>query len=120
MSSKILSCYYSFGTSALHPEGINGDLMTHLLVGWAGIDPTTGKMTVSPENLEGFKRCIQLKAKYPHLKVCVVCGEYSSGDFSTMANHPTLVASFVKSALDLLQTYGFDGLDLDWEFPVWG
>jgi chitinase len=34
-----------------------------------------------------------------------------------MANDPTKRAFFVKSAVEFVIKYEFDGLDLDWEFP---
>lgn len=35
-----------------------------------------------------------------------------------MANDPQLRAKFVKSAVDFVLKYKFDGLDMDWEYPA--
>lgn len=34
-----------------------------------------------------------------------------------MAASATLRKTFVTSALDMVLTYGFDGFDIDWEYP---
>lgn len=34
-----------------------------------------------------------------------------------MAANPTLRRNFVTSALNFVKSYGFDGLDVDWEYP---
>lgn len=35
-----------------------------------------------------------------------------------MSNDPKLRAKFVKSAVDFVLKYKFDGLDVDWEYPA--
>ena len=89
-NSKIISGYYSFSpSSGLQPENINGNILTHLIVGWASVLPATGQCIVSPETLAGFTRCTLLRTHFPHLKVMFVCGDGSN--FSTVANNSTLI-----------------------------
>ena len=62
-----------------------------------------------------------LKALYPHLTTLISVGGWSlSGDFSAMAADPALRSAFIDSAIVFLDTHGFDGIDLDWEYPVIG
>ncbi|KAB0800474.1 hypothetical protein PPYR_06214 [Photinus pyralis] len=35
-----------------------------------------------------------------------------------MAENPALRSNFIKSAMNLMNTYGFDGFDIDWEYPA--
>lgn len=115
---KFISAYYSFySENALLPEGIDGNLLTHLIVGWTGVHPLTGAIEYAEPLVAGLKRCVQLKWKFPHLKVMVVCG--GGMPFSFMVDDPTRVNRFVNSCLELLELCELDGLDLDWEFPVW-
>ena len=38
--------------------------------------------------------------------------------YSVLVSDPAKRARFIKHAVDFLKKYGFDGLDLDWEYPV--
>lgn len=40
-----------------------------------------------------------------------------SNNFPTIAASPTLRANFAQACVNLIQTYNFDGIDLDWEYP---
>jgi chitinase len=35
-----------------------------------------------------------------------------------MANNPITRAFFVKSAVEFVRKYEFDGFDIDWEYPA--
>ena len=41
-----------------------------------------------------------------------------SNNFPGIAADPTKRATFAQACVDLIQTYGFDGIDLDWEYPA--
>ena len=68
-----------------------------------------------------LKRCVELKKKYPHLKVLVSIGgwggcETCSDVFSTEAGRK----EFAISVKEMLVEYNADGIDIDWESPVIG
>jgi chitinase len=78
-----------------------------------------------PQNPGGnFAELARLKARNPHLKLTISVGGWTdSGKFSDAALTDSTRRLFTSSALDLFmrQRPGlFDGIDIDWEFPVAG
>ncbi|KAI9218495.1 glycosyl hydrolases family 18-domain-containing protein [Blastocladiella britannica] len=60
-----------------------------------------------------------LKQKYPHLKTLLSIGGWVwSDNFSAAFSNQNSRANAIKTTANLLTTYGFDGLDIDWEFPT--
>ncbi|MDB4871612.1 MAG: glycoside hydrolase family 18 protein [Gemmatimonadales bacterium] len=71
-----------------------------------------------------FDELARLKALNPHLKVAISIGGWTgSGRFSDVALTDSSRRRFGRSAIDLFirqQPGVFDGIDIDWEFPVAG
>ena len=68
-----------------------------------------------------FRQLQLLKQEYPHLKTMLSIGGWlGSARFSDVAATAQARTTFVGSVVTLLETYGFEGADLDWEFPVSG
>lgn len=62
-----------------------------------------------------------LKQRNPALKTLISVGGWAgSKDFSNVALTPQARRKFAASALDFIRKNGFDGVDIDWEFPVAG
>jgi chitinase len=82
----------------------------------------------TPDAIDGargnFHQLALLKQKQPDLKVLISIGGWTWSDrFSDAALTDPSRMKFVKSCLDLyLVQYGdsFDGVDIDWEYPVGG
>ncbi|KAE8356293.1 glycoside hydrolase [Aspergillus coremiiformis] len=65
--------------------------------------------------LNAFKK---LKTDYPHLKVMVsIGGKSGSSGFPLLAAHEGSRRTFASLARDLVDKYGFDGIDVNWEQP---
>lgn len=76
----------------------------------------------SDQPLRGsFNQLRKLKRKYPHLAVLISVGGWTlSTNFSDVARTSQGRAHFAKSAVAFMKKYGFDGVDIDWEFPGGG
>ncbi|KAJ7636719.1 hypothetical protein FB45DRAFT_1056018 [Roridomyces roridus] len=65
-----------------------------------------------------------LKSQNPSLKVFLSIGGWTFNNPPTAGIFSALVASeantnvFIKSVLGVMNAYGFDGIDIDWEYPV--
>ncbi|KAJ7636644.1 hypothetical protein FB45DRAFT_741932, partial [Roridomyces roridus] len=65
-----------------------------------------------------------LKSQNPSLKVFLSIGGWTFNNPPTSGIFSALVASaantnvFIKSVLGVMNAYGFDGIDIDWEYPV--
>jgi len=60
---------------------------------------------------------VELKKKYPHLKIHLADGGWSlSWNFSKMAD-PVLRKNHIDGIVSMLLEHNLDGLNLDWEFP---
>ncbi|XP_058053821.1 probable chitinase 10 [Anopheles bellator] len=114
---------YRVGNGNFEVENINPKLCTHIIYAFVGLD-TKGNVKILDEwqdiKLGGYSRFISLKAQSPSVKLMVAIGGWNEGSltYSNMANSDLLRAVFVESAATFLTRYGFDGLDVDWEYPT--
>lgn len=74
---------------------------------------STGGLTVA--NPSVFSNVIT-KAKSNNAKIFISISGLAA-DFKNMATTPSGRNTFVKSIMQVVRTYGLDGVDVDWEFP---
>ncbi|MBY0233136.1 MAG: glycoside hydrolase family 18 protein [Gemmataceae bacterium] len=68
-----------------------------------------------------FNQLRKLKARHKHLKTLIALGGWTlSSPFSDAALTPASREKLAKSAVAFMEKHGFDGIDLDWEYPVGG
>lgn len=105
------------------PEDIDPDLCTHVLYGFSVLDGSS--LTIKSHDPwadidnKFYERVVEFKKK--GLKVLMALGGWndSAGDkYSKLVNSPSARRRFITQALDFIEKYGFEGLDLDWEYPV--
>jgi chitinase len=123
---KVIAYYYGEGASA-HGYGVEripASKLTHLIYAFADIE--NGVAVWGPHGLDSAARqrlagLRAIKHRHPHLKTLLSIGGWTgSAHFSDVALTEAARQRFAASAVALMQQQGFDGLDIDWEFPVEG
>ncbi len=68
-----------------------------------------------------FNQLRLLKEAHPHLKTLISIGGWTlSSKFPEVAATAQSREKFARSCVEFMQMYGFDGIDVDWEYPVSG
>ena len=102
------------------PADIQYSKLTH--INYAFIRPTTtGGLTAvdQPAKLQD----IVSRAHAASVKVGIAVGGWSdlnNQDFESMAANSTYRNNFVNNIVNLINQYGLDGVDIDWEYPTGG
>jgi chitinase len=107
------------------PEQIPINLYSVLNYAFATIDPVTFAVKAPTKKDEDMmQRLIERKKFDKGLKVFIAIGGWTFNDpgptattFSDIARSSENRAAFIKSLLGFMMHYGFDGVDLDWEYP---
>lgn len=127
ISDKVV-CYhgtwsvYRPGNGKFTVEDINPNLCTHVIYTFIGAE-TDGTVKLLDAYLDitvgNFQRLNALKKINSNLKTSIAIGGWNEGSlkYSAIAADPVKRANLIQSALNLVQTHGFDGFDLDWEYP---
>ncbi|RKT51638.1 glycoside hydrolase family 18 protein [Saccharothrix australiensis] len=120
----VVGAYYGNWFSASEPiSGIPSDTpITHLFYAFSTIED--GRCVVTaPTAAEDFADILDLKRRKPSLKALISIGGWGAGGFSDAALTPESRRAFVASCAELFferHEGVFDGVDVDWEFPVYG
>lgn len=115
---------------------VRGDLLTHLnyafalisedgevVLGdeWADTQYPYPDDPADAELLGNFRQLQLLKAANSQLQTMISIGGWTgSGRFSDVALTAESREKFAHSAVDFMIRYGFDGVDIDWEYPTGG
>ncbi|XP_050419117.1 chitotriosidase-1 [Patella vulgata] len=100
-------------------EDIDPYLCTHLIYAFGVIktDHTLGPMSAG--ETERYKKFNDLKLKNGHLKTLLSVGGQNamSTTFTGLSSNATNIDHFANASAKFLRDNGFDGIDVDWEFP---
>uniref|UniRef100_A0A182MUK4 GH18 domain-containing protein n=1 Tax=Anopheles culicifacies TaxID=139723 RepID=A0A182MUK4_9DIPT len=125
MASKL--CFGFYGSWARYRDGdgrcdvnhIDPHLCTHLIYAFAKLDHTGSIAHVDGDERNTMHCFNKLRKANSHLKTLISFGGAGScaSAFSSVAASSQASAIFAKSARVFCSEHGFDGVDIDWEFP---
>jgi chitinase len=138
-ASRIIGYFPSWAVYArdYHVSEIPGELLTHINYAflniseqgecipgdaYAEIDRFYPGDSWDQGALRGsFHQLRLLKEAHPHIQTLLSIGGWTwSSQFSAVASTAESRARFARSCADIMEQYGFDGLDVDWEYPGGG
>ncbi|GHD65282.1 glycoside hydrolase family 18 protein [Jeongeupia chitinilytica] len=103
----------------------DAERLTHICYAFANIRDGEVVLFTNSEEAGGQPRAesriadlVALRGRHPHLKLLISIGGWSADGFSDAALTAESRAAFAASAIAFMQQYGFDGIDLDWEYPT--
>ncbi|EJT79718.1 hypothetical protein GGTG_04802 [Gaeumannomyces tritici R3-111a-1] len=108
------------------PEQIPIGLYTQINFAFATIDPVSFKvMPATQADVNLYRRLMLIKKQDPDLRIFIAIGGWTFNDpgptattFSDIAASVPRQTVFIESLISFMSTYGFDGVDLDWEYPA--
>lgn len=131
MSKRTIGYYESWANSdsrkcqKVAPEDLNLNGFTHMNFAFSFFDPSS--FEIAPMDSSGpslFSRFTALKSKKSSLETWISVGGWSFTDpgptqtaFSEMTSTFGNRQKFIRGLIKFMETYGFDGVDLDWEYP---
>jgi chitinase len=108
------------------PEEIPLGYYTHIFFSFSLIDPETFRLTpMDSDTGTLYQRVSAIKARSPDVEVWIAIGGWAMNDpgatrttFSDLAKSTAAQEEFFESLVTFLQNNGFDGVDIDWEYPM--
>uniref|UniRef100_A0A0L8HGQ9 GH18 domain-containing protein n=1 Tax=Octopus bimaculoides TaxID=37653 RepID=A0A0L8HGQ9_OCTBM len=124
-------CYYTNWSQTVpaagkfEPEDINPYHCTHICYAFAKLDGNHIAPT-RPWNKDSnclpcrYERTLNLKKINPSLKILISLGGWDMGSapFTAMVANAANRKDFIDHAITWMRKRGFDGLDIDWEYPA--
>jgi len=123
LTRKMVGYYAAWAAySGYTPNQIDATKLTHINYAFANIGSDL-KITLGYPDIDSnnIKLLNSLKQTNPNLKTLISIGGWNwSGRFSDAALTDASRTAFADSCVSFITQYGFDGIDLDWEYPVSG
>ncbi|KAK3943074.1 hypothetical protein QBC46DRAFT_447135 [Diplogelasinospora grovesii] len=127
---RVIGYYESWSVgrscNTMLPENIPQGIYTHINFAFASINPDTWEIAPSAQTDEGlYPRINALKMRDIGLETWIAIGGWTFNDddqltkttFSDIAADVTKQNAFFASLILFMQTWGFTGVDIDWEYP---
>lgn len=114
VGGPVILGYYPCWAEEPSPAKINYGLFTHLVHAFATVEK--GKLSTSG-NLPS--RQLTERAHAAHVRVLLgLGGAGSRAAFDELVKDASATETLIRSVVAMVTEYGYDGIDLDWEFPA--
>lgn len=114
-ADKLTHINYAFANLSADGKCVLGDAYADIDKFYEGDSWDEGALRGS------FHQLQKLKEKHPKLRTMISVGGWTwSGNFSPAAATAAGRAALAESCVTFMREYGFDGVDIDWEYPVGG
>lgn len=112
VENKIISAYVAENTFRGLREG-DAERLTHINFAFAVVKDGRGSVD-HWKNSEAVREFTRNKG---HLKIILSVGGWGAGGFSPAVATPGGRELLAQTLVDIADDYGFDGIDMDWEYP---
>lgn len=124
-SDYVRTCYYSNwaqyrpGQGKFEMSHIDPFLCTHMIYSFVEIGSNNELKLREWNGATLIRESMLLKKTNPELKISAGVGGWNFGTeaFTAVCKDESTMQHFARTAVTFLRQYGFDGLDLDWEYP---
>ncbi|XP_060930113.1 chitinase-3-like protein 2 [Limanda limanda] len=125
-SSERLVCYFNSlaedraDAGKFTIEDIDPNKCTHLIYAFSDINEFNELVPTRRADIVRYQLLNGLKTRNPSLKTLLAVGgpTFNREKFTTMVSTTQKRTTFIQSAVALLRLFQFDGLNLDWMYPV--
>jgi len=101
----------------LHTDSIDVTRLTHINYAFVDIKDNRAWLHNRGDD-NNLKKLVELKAKNADLKILISIGGWTwSKHFSDAVLTDTARKNFAESAVNIVEKYKLDGVDIDWEYP---
>ncbi|KAH6957466.1 oviduct-specific glycoprotein, partial [Fusarium avenaceum] len=128
-SARTIGYYQSWNTrtrlcNKVSPKQLDTTKYTHIFFSFAFIDPVSFRIAPAhPDDIQLMKEFTSLASS--KLKTWIAIGgfDFSNPEVATHKTWSQMVSSkanraaFISSVKEYMDTFGFSGVDLDWEYP---
>lgn len=121
-NTKIIGGYFpgwAIHARGYHVSDIPGDKLTHVNYAFAGVSTTSECVSINPQDDQiNFPALQLMKQQRPAIKTLISIGGASNSSNFPKAAEAQARQSFAQSCISFMKSAGFDGIDIDWEFPT--
>ncbi|KAI6681290.1 hypothetical protein NL676_035171 [Syzygium grande] len=119
--SRVIKAAYWPSSDEFPASSIDTSYFNHIYYAFLLPKPTTFRLNVTASDqtkLPVFTGTLQKQKPAVKTLLSIGGGGSDPNVFSRMANSSETRAAFINSTIEVARKYGFDGVDLDWEFPA--